>query len=86
MVPGKFMSMSQVKVFLLSCLVSLSLMGCTTETEYGKCVGILDDKDPSLKYEADVGNIAIGAVLFETVVVPAVVLLKDLQCPVGNHL
>ena len=55
----------------------------TGSTEYGDCVGLLDERDPAYVYEAPVGNLIVGFVLVETIVVPGVILLKELWCPIA---
>ncbi len=70
------------KVLAVAAMVLLA--GCTSSTRYGDCVGVLEDKDPTLAYSADVGNIVLGILFFETVVVPAVVVLAQLECPTGT--
>lgn len=72
--------------YLLPILLSLSLLGssCTSSTEYGDCVGVTDKKKDELVYEVDIGNVLIGLFFIETVVVPAYVILDELECPVGR--
>lgn len=67
---------------MIACMVAL-LAGCTTRTQYGECVGIGDDKNPTLHYKADVWNVFLGIVFVETVIVPLVVVFDELECPVG---
>ena len=61
----------------------LLLAGCTSHTQYGECIGINEDKDPKLKYKADIVNVAAGVVFAELIVPPIVVLFNELYCPVG---
>lgn len=68
---------------LLLCLLLVTMTGCESKTEYGQCVGVLDDKDPTKTYKASALNITLGVVFSETVIVPTVVLLTELQCPIG---
>ena len=70
------------KILMIACMVAL-LAGCTTRTQYGECVGIGDDKNPTLHYKADVWNVFLGIVFVETVIVPLVVVFDELECPVG---
>lgn len=60
----------------------VAMTGCTSHTEYGKCIGAFDEKAPGLKYNTSGWNIAMAIVFFETIVVPAVVISSDIQCPV----
>ncbi len=67
------------KIFAM--VAMLSMIGCTTETKSGSCVGILDLKTPGLKYELSYRNVFMGVIFSETIIVPAVVILKELECP-----
>lgn len=72
--------MGGMKALLLSlCLV---LAACTSETEHGDCVGLVEERNPALKYEADLGNIFLGIIFSETIVVPIVVGVSEVYCPV----
>lgn len=64
-------------------LIFLGFAGCATETQYGKCIGITDDRDESLIYKISKKNLVLGIVFIETIFVPAVVVLDEFQCPVG---
>lgn len=69
----------------LSLLLALSLFtGCTSSTDFGECIGILDKKLPGLKYEYDIGNIIVAMVFSETLIVPGIVIFKQLECPEGK--
>lgn len=72
-----------MKKILLIALAAVFLAGCTTRTQYGECVGVGDDKNPTLHYKADVWNVFLGIVFVETVIVPLVVVLDETYCPVG---
>lgn len=72
-----------MKAFLAALLL-LSTVGCTSKTEYGSCIGILEEKDQTLVYRPSWRNIFLGAVFGETVFVPAVVILDAHSCPVGK--
>ncbi len=60
------------------------LAGCTQRTEYGACVGINDAQDPALTYKVSVWNAFLGIFLVETIIVPLVVVIDDLYCPVNK--
>jgi hypothetical protein len=63
--------------------IMLALMpACQSATEHGECVGIIEEEDPSLKYEASVRNIVLAVIFIETIFVPLVVLLGEVKCPV----
>lgn len=70
-------------LFVLS--IMLVLMGCTTRTNHGVCVGVVDQKDPKLKYELSYKNIFLAVLFYETLIVPAVVALKQLECPYAGE-
>ena len=62
----------------------LSVAGCTSHTSYGGCVGVDDsERDPTLRYHLSIRNVIVGTVLFETLIVPVVVLADQLYCPDG---
>lgn len=71
------------KIITISMLIAL-LSGCTTKTEYGECIGVLDDKKPELIYKLDTTNAVLGIVFVETIFVPVIVLANETQCPVGK--
>lgn len=60
------------------------LSSCTSSTKYGECVGINDAKNPKLIYRYDTTNIVLAIVFWETLFVPLVVVLNELQCPVDK--
>lgn len=69
------------KLALMLCLMFAS---CTCNTSAGPCVGLAteDQKKPGLTYKISWWNVALAVVFCETLVVPAVVLIDNLQCPV----
>lgn len=71
------------KLYLILFL-GLILTGCADKTEYGKCIGVTEDKKPDLIYKPSVQNIVVGIILSETIIVPVVVVLDQFQCPVGR--
>ena len=72
-------------VLLLAALVAVPVILYTGSTEYGDCVGLLDQQDTSLVYEVPVGNLIVGTIFIETVVVPVVIVGKELWCPVAHR-
>lgn len=66
--------------FLIS-LLALLLAGCTSRMPLGECVGINGQKDPKLHYEYNATNIVVGLIFVESIVVPIVVVLDELECP-----
>jgi hypothetical protein len=72
------------RVILAVMLVLVTLTGCTSETEYGDCLGVQETKDPTLVYKIPTVNIVVGLLFIETIFVPAVVLLSETHCPIGK--
>ena len=66
-------------------LVCAALVGCTAGNRFGSCVGVMDEKDPALIYELSYWNLAVGVLFSETLIIPAVVILKECECPVGRR-
>jgi len=56
------------------------LAGCQFDAPFGKCIGLADDEVPGLKYEVSKRNVILGAIAFESVVVPIYTALWDLKC------
>ena len=69
---------------VLALFMMVSLMGCASRTEFGKCVGVMQDKDPTLIYDYSTRNIVVGTIFSGMVFPPVLVLLKELECPVGR--
>ncbi len=74
--------MKALAVAYLAALLAAS--GCVSETKYGACVGVSDDRDPSLTYKASTRNIVVGVIFVETIFVPLIVLLDEFACPIGR--
>lgn len=72
-----------ISVSLLICLI---LSGCTKNTKYGACYGIVDNSPPdkSLFYQASDFNVFLAGIFCETVFVPIAVFGWDLYCPIGH--
>jgi len=66
-------------LFILLVLLS----GCTTRTEYGNCIGALDDKNPSLVYKLSAWNLFVGIFFVSLIVPPIIVISDEFICPVG---
>lgn len=73
-----------MKKLLLTLMLAMCLTGCARSTQYGECVGINDKKQPDLVYKYSVRNIVISAIFVETLFVPIVTILTQLECPVGR--
>lgn len=65
-------------------LSAVLLLGCTTHTQYGKCIGLADDKNPALTYKVDAWNVFLGIVFFKTIIVPLYVVIDNAFCPVDK--
>ena len=72
-----------MKKLFIALLMILTLAGCTTETQYGQCIGAFDDKNPALTYKPSGWNIGLAVVFVETIIVPIVVIMDETLCPNG---
>lgn len=75
----KQMRKAIVGLFIIGCLTS-----CTQRTEFGECIGLVDEKNPALKYDISIWNGVVATFLSGTVVVPVWTLAKQIQCPSGK--
>lgn len=73
-----------MKAVALLLAMSLMISGCTQSTSYGKCIGVADTESQNKEYAISWWNSFLGIVFSETLIVPAVVVLWDIKCPVGN--
>lgn len=73
-----------MKKTLIIALFCAILVGCTTRTEYGECIGIADDKDPGLLYKLDAMNLALAIIFVETIIIPIKVAVDQTMCPVAK--
>jgi Slime mold cyclic AMP receptor len=73
-----------MKKLLPILFIAALLAGCTTRTDYGDCVGINDNKDTHLVYKVSVWNAVLGVVFIETIIVPIIVIIDNLYCPVSK--
>jgi len=73
-----------MKKLLLLAIAAMFLTGCTTHTQYGKCIGLADDKNPALIYKVDAWNVFLGIVFSETIIVPLYVVIDETFCPVDK--
>lgn len=69
-------------LFLVLFLTTLT--SCTLNTRHGECVGLDDERDPGLIYETNYLNVVVAALLFSTIIIPAIVVLEGTLCPVGT--
>lgn len=66
-------------------LLLLLATGCVSRTPLGDCIGVMDDKKPDLVYKVSERNVILGVVFVETIVVPLIVALDELSCPVAKR-
>lgn len=74
-----------MKRALAAVLLLLALVGCTSRTEYGECVGAFDERDPHLIYKVSGWNIAMAVLFWELVAPPIVVIVDETLCPEGRN-
>ena len=70
---------------ILALLMVAMLAGCTTETEFGKCIGLGEDKNPALVYKVSGWNVFLGIIGIELIYPPIAVLVDSLFCPVAKR-
>jgi hypothetical protein len=70
---------------LILLALSLSLVACRSETPLGRCIGLNQEPDTALRYEASARNIAVAVIFSEMVVPPIVVALNKYKCPVARR-
>lgn len=71
------------KLYAPVLFLSLFAAACRSETDFGECIGVADEGDPKLVYEASVYNAVLGVIFFEMVFPPIIWLLDDFKCPTG---
>lgn len=64
--------------------LAAALSGCTSSTEFGKCIGAFDDKDPKLTYKVSILNTVLAIIFVETIIVPVWVVVDEALCPVAR--
>ena len=66
----------------------VGLSGCEESTPYGPCIGFGefgdDQRQPGLIYKISHRNLILGIVFLETIIVPTIVAVDELLCPVGK--
>lgn len=77
--------MNKTRNFLCAFIMFFALLfsGCEKENQYGKCVGIDEDKNPNLTYKISTRNVILGVLFFEILIPPIVVLASETYCPTG---
>lgn len=71
------------KLFVVLLLAALA--GCATKTEYGDCIGLIDEGKPGLHYKLSAWNLFMGVLFFELIVPPIIVVVDAAKCPVGKE-
>ncbi len=70
---------------LFAAILLLTLtVGCVSETEYGDCIGVMEEKNSELVYKPSVRNIVLGIIFMELIIPPVVVVIDEFQCPVAK--
>lgn len=69
---------------LLLAVMMLVMTGCRGETDYGECVGLIEDKSPNLEYEVSTRNLIVAIIFSETALVPLIYAVGYIWCPVGR--
>ncbi len=72
-----------MKKLIFSVIFMAMLCGCTSNTGYGYCVGVFDEKDNLKIYKLSAMNLVIAIVFFELIVPPVIVAADETFCPVG---
>jgi len=73
-----------MKRFAVLALATMLLAGCQGRTNYGECIGTMDEANPKLEYKLSVRNVVLACLFFQSIFVPAIVLLTEYKCPVAN--
>ena len=72
------------KIFLIG-LILLAITGCTSRTSFGECIGLGDEKDPTLIYKVSGLNVAMAIIGFELIFPPVLVVVDQFYCPTGKR-
>lgn len=66
-------------------LLAATLVGCTSSTEFGSCIGLFDDKDPKLTYKLSGWNAFLAVIGTSLFFVPTIIVVaNETFCPVGR--
>lgn len=73
----------------LALALLLACGACTDRVQFAdgtshECVGVTEDREPAVRYAVDKGNVVVGVLLAETIIVPIVVALDQVWCPVDT--
>ena len=69
---------------ILAVMLFAALVGCTSRTEFGPCIGAFDDRDPMLTYKVSILNTVLAILFVETVIVPVWAVVDGALCPIGK--
>ena len=69
---------------IIAILLLAALVGCTTHTEYGQCIGAFGDKDPKLVYKVSGWNLFMAIIGLELIAPPIFVVVDMTLCPIGE--
>lgn len=72
-----------MKKILCVALMMTMLVGCTSKTQYGHCIGITEKENATLHYKVSAWNVFLAIIFSETIIVPVLVLADEVSCPVG---
>lgn len=75
--------LNKFKSLLAVLLLGVLLSGCRDSTQYGECIGLVNDKKPELVYEVSTRNVVMAVIFSETLMMPILVGAFYLYCPVG---
>ena len=73
-----------MKALVLIFGLSIAALGCSGSTEYGECIGVVEDGEPNLKYKVSIRNAFWSIIGFETIIAPILWATDYAKCPVGN--
>jgi hypothetical protein len=67
--------------------VAAMMAGCESSRHGLPCLGITesDQKVPGVHYEVSIKNVVVGIIFSQTLIVPAVVVLKEFECPMTGE-
>ena len=72
-----------MRKLMITMMLAFMLVGCSSKTQYGQCVGISGQKQHNLIYKVDTTNLVVSVIFGETLIVPIVYTMDYIWCPVG---
>lgn len=57
---------------------------CVDRNQYGPCIGLADKEKPGVQYRIEPVNLFAAIFFFETIFVPAIVILSEAKRPIGK--